>query len=530
MSAMLLVSLPLVAIAGEKPAPLMIDQALPAIEDGDLTSEVVELDGSAAKSLGIAQDHVLLVVLSPKDRPSEKAGLKSGDVIFALNGQPAPNLDGFTAAVKRAGSGGEVSLGVWRQGERTTFQVRLGSTSGAMIPVGIEQEIEAYTAIGKIFGERGFPAIWGFIQCKLGALYWIRVEGRSEDNIETAIAAYNSALTVLTREAFPQQWARTENDLALAYTDRVHGSRAENLEDAIRAYQAALTVLTRERSPGEWAQIQNCLGLAYMDRIEGNREDNVDAAIDSYKTTLLVLDKEAFPQDWARLQKNLGQAYRARLRGERAENLKAAADADEAALTVLSQTIPTPPDAINPAPQEVSAKLESQQTEPKAIAKPAAAEGEPQPLVNEAKSSGQPAGAFKQAPGEENSTGLGQAAPIVAETVQTDPTQPADRLATKPDTQLQKLSAEQEDTMLKRASTLLSQNDIAGARLILQYLANHGSVGGAFALGESYDPKKWASHRVIGMTPDEDLARSWYARAAEIGNREPAAILRKEKP
>ncbi len=106
----------------------------------------------------------------------------------------------------------------------------------------------------------------------------------------------------------------------------------------------------------------------------------------------------------------------------------------------------------------------------------------------------------------------------------------ADPGAAKRVTPLPKLPAEQEDKMLKRASILLGQNDIAGARLIFQYLANHGSAGGAFALAESYDPKKWGSHRVTGMAPDKDLARTWYARAAEMGSREAAAILRKEKP
>ncbi len=84
--------------------------------------------------------------------------------------------------------------------------------------------------------------------------------------------------------------------------------------------------------------------------------------------------------------------------------------------------------------------------------------------------------------------------------------------------------------MLKRASALMSQNDIAGARLIFQYLVNHGSASGAFALAESYDPKKWAGRRVTGMTPDANLARSWYARAAELGSKEAAAVLRREKP
>jgi len=106
----------------------------------------------------------------------------------------------------------------------------------------------------------------------------------------------------------------------------------------------------------------------------------------------------------------------------------------------------------------------------------------------------------------------------------------ADLGVTKRETRLPKLPADQEEKMLKRASTLLGQNDIAGARLIFQYLVNHGSAGAAFALGESYDPKKWTGRRVAGMTPDADLARTWYARAAELGSKEAAAMLRKEKP
>ncbi len=106
----------------------------------------------------------------------------------------------------------------------------------------------------------------------------------------------------------------------------------------------------------------------------------------------------------------------------------------------------------------------------------------------------------------------------------------ADLSAAKPETPLAKLPADQEDKMLKRASTLLSENDIAGARLIFQYLAHHGSASGAFALAESYDPRKLAGRRITGMTPDANLARTWYARAADLGSKEAAAILRKDKP
>lgn len=99
----------------------------------------------------------------------------------------------------------------------------------------------------------------------------------------------------------------------------------------------------------------------------------------------------------------------------------------------------------------------------------------------------------------------------------------------KPEAEAQhaKLSPDQEDKMLKKGSTLVAQNDISGARLVFHYLATHGSAKGAFALAESYDARKLAGRHVAGITPDANLARTWYARAAELGSKEAAAILRK---
>jgi hypothetical protein len=401
MAAVLLAAHPPIATADERGATPPVERALVMFEDGDLACELVELDESAAKSLGLAQDHALLVVLPAKDGPAEKAGLKPGDVVIDINEQPASKLDEFSATVKRIGSGGEVKLGVWRQGDKTLLPVRLGSANGGTRAGSIEQEIEAYKAIGKVFEKRDFPAIWGFIQYKLGEFYWIRIEGSSEDNLETALASYNSALTVLTKEAFPQQWARTEKYLALAYMDRIHGSRAENLEAAIRAHKAALAVMTREKSSREWAQIQNALGLAYMDRAEGSHEDNVDAAIEAYKATLTVLTKEAFPQDWARTQKNLGVAYRGRRRGDKADNLEAAVKAYEAALTV-SQRVSSSAPAVavsSLAPVKCEAQRAAQGAKTAVAAK-----DEPQAPEEKARTARHPAETVKKPPREAEET------------------------------------------------------------------------------------------------------------------------------
>ena len=83
--------------------------------------------------------------------------------------------------------------------------------------------------------------------------------------------------------------------------------------------------------------------------------------------------------------------------------------------------------------------------------------------------------------------------------------------------------------MLKRASILLGQNDIAGARLIFQYLAPHGSPGRVRSLRRATTPKNGLAARYwndAGYRP----RRTWYARAADLGSREAVAVLRKDKP
>jgi hypothetical protein len=105
----------------------------------------------------------------------------------------------------------------------------------------------------------------------------------------------------------------------------------------------------------------------------------------------------------------------------------------------------------------------------------------------------------------------------------------SDRSAAVPDVHLASLMPAQEAKMLARASELMNENDIAGARLVYEYLANHSSAAGAFALAESYDARKLARYRITGMMPDAGLAQVWYQRAAALGSKEAAAILREDK-
>lgn len=51
-------------------------------------------------------------------------------------------------------------------------------------------------------------------------------------------------------------------------------------------------------------------------------------------------------------------------------------------------------------------------------------------------------------------------------------------------------------------------------------LATHGSGRAAFLLAQTYDPEVLQAHFVVGIQPDSAMARRWYFRAAELGDRE----------
>lgn len=75
-----------------------------------------------------------------------------------------------------------------------------------------------------------------------------------------------------------------------------------------------------------------------------------------------------------------------------------------------------------------------------------------------------------------------------------------------------------EDALMERASYQLKHGDGEGGRAVFEVLANHGSLRGAFALAETYDPAKLSQHSDWGLRSDIRLAREWYKKASELGS------------
>jgi hypothetical protein len=82
------------------------------------------------------------------------------------------------------------------------------------------------------------------------------------------------------------------------------------------------------------------------------------------------------------------------------------------------------------------------------------------------------------------------------------------------------LTTMEEQVLMRRAAAFLSAKDIAGARMILEYLARRRSAMGAYSLAQTYDPKFLRRLGAIGVMPDQERAQKWYKKAASFGSKE----------
>ncbi|MBT3070488.1 hypothetical protein KKP04_06365 [Rhodomicrobium sp. Az07] len=75
-----------------------------------------------------------------------------------------------------------------------------------------------------------------------------------------------------------------------------------------------------------------------------------------------------------------------------------------------------------------------------------------------------------------------------------------------------------EDALMERGLSQLARGDGAGGRAILEVLARYGSVRGALALAETYDPANVRHRPDWGLAADVERAREWYRKAADLGS------------
>ena len=90
---------------------------------------IQEVNQTLADSFKLDKPEGALVSSVDPNGPADKAGLKTGDVIRKVNGQPIIASGDLPALIGAAAPGEKVTLEIWRQGKRDELTARLGDAS-----------------------------------------------------------------------------------------------------------------------------------------------------------------------------------------------------------------------------------------------------------------------------------------------------------------------------------------------------------------------------------------------------------------
>jgi len=92
---------------------------------GRIGVSIQNVDGQLAESFGLDRPRGALVSSVVKDGPSEKAGVKPGDVILAVNDKPVEVSSELPTVIARVKPGASVALTVWRGGKEQKVDVKV---------------------------------------------------------------------------------------------------------------------------------------------------------------------------------------------------------------------------------------------------------------------------------------------------------------------------------------------------------------------------------------------------------------------
>ena len=93
---------------------------------GYLGVYIQDVPPEMARAFGLEQAGGALVGDVSPDTPAARAGLKKGDVILKLNGEPVDSRNQLTLHVSQTPPGTTVKLGIWRDGKSQDVNITLG--------------------------------------------------------------------------------------------------------------------------------------------------------------------------------------------------------------------------------------------------------------------------------------------------------------------------------------------------------------------------------------------------------------------
>jgi serine protease Do len=96
------------------------------VRRGWLGVTIQDVDQNTAKALGLPEAKGALIASVKQGDPAHKAGLRPGDVILGLDGEPIRDAGELTRKIGNMQPGQEVEISFWRKGKKRSVQLTLG--------------------------------------------------------------------------------------------------------------------------------------------------------------------------------------------------------------------------------------------------------------------------------------------------------------------------------------------------------------------------------------------------------------------
>jgi len=110
------------------------------VERGWLGVQIQPVTQDIADSLGLSEASGALVVAPQAGSPGGKAGIKQGDVITAVNGEPVKDPRDLAKRIAAFDPGTTVDVSIWREGKASSLKVELGQLPSEQALAGPESQ------------------------------------------------------------------------------------------------------------------------------------------------------------------------------------------------------------------------------------------------------------------------------------------------------------------------------------------------------------------------------------------------------
>ncbi|MBO0904937.1 Do family serine endopeptidase [Jiella sonneratiae] len=98
-----------------------------SVERGWLGVQIAPVTDDIAEAVGLADSNGAIVTLPDNETPASKAGIKTGDVITAVNGETVDGPRELARVIGNERPGTKVDVTVWRDGQAKSLDVTLGN-------------------------------------------------------------------------------------------------------------------------------------------------------------------------------------------------------------------------------------------------------------------------------------------------------------------------------------------------------------------------------------------------------------------